>query len=175
MVIKSVQSGLLHPVADTMKSNAAKESPIWPMTSRSIFSSVNVLEIKLSVSNMQWLMGHWSVVIFHSKLETGSIQNVLQKTESFFVKLVVDKMNRDIVCNQMMNIWRNMKNSICEQLILIYLFIQTFSIHLFHLLSTFHQRTSSKCWPNRNFMFSWNMILKSCANIDFLEDFFGRV
>lgn len=112
MVIKSVQSGLLHPVADTMKSNVAKESPIWPMTSRSIFSSVNVLEIKLSVNNMQWLMGHWSVVIFPFKLETGSIQNVLQKTESFFVKLVVDKMNRDIVCNQMMNIWRNMTNSI---------------------------------------------------------------
>ena len=112
MVIKSVQSGLIHPVADTMKSNAAKESPIWPMTSCYIFSFVNVLEIKLSVSNMQWLMGHWSVVIFHSKLETGSIQNVLRKTESFFVKLDVDKMNRDTVCNQMMNIWRNMKNSI---------------------------------------------------------------
>lgn len=104
------------------------------MTLESIFSSVNALEIKLSVNSMQWSMGHlrrvfklmlrgrsshWLVrneavfvlgIILKTFLSAAD-NSVLQKTGSMPVKPGVE-MNGVIVYRQPMNTWRNMTNSI---------------------------------------------------------------
>ena len=104
------------------------------MTSESIFSSVNALEIKPSVNSMQWSMGHlrrvfklmlrgrsshwlvryevvFAVGIILKTFPSAADNSVLRKTGSMPVK-PGGEMNGDTVYQQPMNIWRNMTNSI---------------------------------------------------------------